>query len=349
MIGIHHRTGSFSDRWIEYCQQHAIDFCLLDCLGSDAIQVALSCDAVLWHWSMDDLASMTMAKQVVAALELAGVRIYPNVASSWHYDDKIAQKFLLEAIGAPTVPTWVFTDRTAAMEWIADAEWPKVFKLRCGAGATNVRLVQSRTEAERLCRRAFGNGFVGNPGTFTDLPNRLRQTKSGRHLVERLLHAPSAFLKRTRDRRRFPRQIGYLYFQEFLAGNAFDTRVVVIGEKSFAFRRFNRPADFRASGSNRLSFDPDHIDLRAINVAFSISKRLGTQSLAFDFLTNAAGGPVVVEISYCFRGAMRFCPGYWDDQLVWHDRSHRHEDLILEHLLASENRHTGPRILTPHR
>jgi glutathione synthase/RimK-type ligase-like ATP-grasp enzyme len=342
MIGIHHRPGSFSDRWIEYCQERSIDFRLLDCLSSDVVPVALSCDAVLWHWSMNDLASMTIAKQIVAALEIAGVPVYPNVASSWHYDDKIAQKFLLEAIGAPTIPTWLFTDKTTAMQWIAGAAWPKVFKLRCGAGATNVRLVRSRVEAERLCRRAFSGGFAGKPGHFNDLANRMRKTKNSRHFVERLLRAPSAFFKRSSAQRQFPRETGYVYFQEFLSRNEFDTRVVIIGNKAFAFRRFNRPSDFRASGSNLLSFEPERIDLRAINVALNISKQLGTQSLAFDFLTNEAGEPVVVEMSYCFRGAMRYCPGHWDDHLVWHEGSHRHEDLILEDLLANVTDESGP-------
>ena len=32
----------------------------------------------------------------------------------------------------------------------------------------------------------------------------------------------------------------YIYFQEFIPGNEFDTRVTVIGDRAFAFRRMNR-------------------------------------------------------------------------------------------------------------
>src|SRR6185503_17089802 len=42
---------------------------------------------------------------------------------------------------------------------------------------------------------------------------------------------------------------GYILLQEFLSNNKFDTRVTVIGNRAFAYRRFNRPNDFRASGS----------------------------------------------------------------------------------------------------
>ena len=45
------------------------------------------------------------------------------------------------------------------MDWIATATWPKVFKLRCGAGSSNVKLVRSRSEAEAFCTTAFNRGF----------------------------------------------------------------------------------------------------------------------------------------------------------------------------------------------
>ena len=37
-----------------------------------------------------------------------------------------------------------------------------------------------------------------------------------------------------------------MYFQEFLPGNAFDTRITAIGNRAFGFLRENRPRDFRA-------------------------------------------------------------------------------------------------------
>ena len=56
--------------------------------------------------------------------------------------------------------------------------------------------------------------------------------------------------------RRFELQRDYLLVQEFLPGNGFDTRITVIGNRAFGFRRFNRPDDFRASGSGRIDWNP---------------------------------------------------------------------------------------------
>ena len=38
---------------------------------------------------------------------------------------------------------------------------------------------------------------------------------------------------------------GYVYFQDFIPDNQFDTRVTVIGNRAFAFIRKVRPGDFR--------------------------------------------------------------------------------------------------------
>jgi glutathione synthase/RimK-type ligase-like ATP-grasp enzyme len=333
LIGIHDRPGSFSDRWREYCREREIQYQIIDCLGSDIVSEAKRFDAILWHWSHLNLPDVNVAKQVITALELGGALVFPNVATSWHFDDKIAQKLLLEAIGAPHVRTWVFNEEEEARRWIAEADWPKVFKLRCGAGAKNVRLAKSRRDAERLCDQAFTTGFAAKAGHLMDIKNRLRKINGIRSLANRLRRLPGSFKRRHELAEVLPRQRGYLYFQDFLPGNAFDTRVVVIGNRAFAFLRYNRPNDFRASGSNDLCFDSDLIDHRFLEAAFFVSKRIGAQSLAFDFLKTAEGEPAIVEMSYCFRGAMRYCAGYWDDEMEWHAGSHRPEDLILEDIV----------------
>ena len=116
-------------------------------------------------------------------------------------------------------------------------------------------------------------------------------------------------------------QKNYALFQEFLPGNEFDTRVTVIGDRAFAFRRFNRPNDFRASGSGNLQHDPSAVDLRCVSAAFAAAQRLKSQSMAFDFLFRGEGQePVVVEVSYCYADwAVERCPGHWDSRLNWHE------------------------------
>ncbi|HOY67561.1 MAG TPA: hypothetical protein PLP29_11760 [Candidatus Ozemobacteraceae bacterium] len=260
--------------------------------------------------------------------------VFPNIATCAHFDDKVAQKYLLETIDAPFIPTWVFYKRHTAMKWIEKAAWPKVFKLSSGAGSINVRLVRSREEATALCRQAFGRGFPIVAGYLTDIHTRVHKTQTAYEFLEKLFRAPQTLLNVIALRYRMPRQRGYLYFQEFIPGNTFDTRITIIGNRAFGFQRMNRPNDFRASGSGTLSFDPDQIDKRCVEIAFKVADRIGTQSLAFDFLFDLQKKPLIVEISYCYvASAVHQCPGHWDRQGIWHQGQVWPEEAILEDVL----------------
>lgn len=336
MIGIHDCPGSFSDRWMVYCEERGIPFRRVDCLATDIVRQCEGLAALLWHWSYDDPRHVLVARQIINALELKGLVVFPNARTCWHYDDKVAQKYLLEAIGAPLIPTWVFTDKVAATRWIAETVWPKVFKLRCGAGSTNVRLVRSREEAAELCRQAFGEGLVAVPGYTTDIRTRVRATHDAREFRKKLARAPRLLLQLHAEQRQSSRERGYVYFQEFLDGNAHDTRITIIGNRAFGFVRANRPGDFRASGSGSIVYDPNGIDGRCTQIAFRVAERIGAQSLAFDFLFDSQGEPMIGEISYAFQSAaVHACAGYWDHDGAWHAGHTWPEDAILEDVLAA--------------
>jgi hypothetical protein len=114
------------------------------------------------------------------------------------------------------------------------------------------------------------------------------------------------------------RQKNYIYFQEFLPDNAYDTRVQITGKRAFAFVRYNRPNDFRASGSNNWSLAHEKIDMRFVRIAFDVSFKLNFQSMAYDFIYDKQRQPVIVEISYCYGDYPEFSTGYWDENLIWH-------------------------------
>jgi hypothetical protein len=335
MIGIHDSPGSFSARWIEQCQQKGISFKRLNCLSTDIIQQCSGVRAVFWHWIHENVPEQLVARQIIAALQETGVLVFPSVLTCWHYDDKIAQKFLLEAVAAPLIPTWVFTDRDEANEWVARATWPKVFKLRCGAGSSNVWLVRSRTQAQTLLRRAFGRGFAARPGYLYDARTRARKVKDFRDMWRKLLRGPQSLITFLQMRNGLPRQKRYAYFQEFMPGNAFDTRITVIGQRAFGYLRKNRPGDFRASGGGLPVYEEDRIDKRCVEIAFEVAEKLGTQSLAFDFLFDAKHEPKIGEISYGFVASMvHACNGYWDRRASWHKGHFWPQDAILEDVLT---------------
>lgn len=111
---------------------------------------------------------------------------------------------------------------------------------------------------------------------------------------------------------------GYVLFQEFLPGNSFDIRIIVIGGRAFAIKRFVRENDFRASGSGLIEYDRDSIDIRCVQIAFDVFNKLDAQCLAFDFVFDKNNMPLIVEINYGYaKEGYDPCPGYWDKDLNW--------------------------------
>ncbi len=333
-IGIHPRSGSFSDRWIEYCRERHIPFQIVDAFSSDLMEQAKDLKAFLWHWAYGDHASQLVARQILRSLEVAGLLVFPDMNTCWHYDDKVGQKYLLEAIKAPLAPTWVFYRLEDARNWLADTTFPKVFKLRGGGSSDNVKLVTNSREAYRLCKLAFSRGFDPIPSYFGDLKTKVHKIRSKQDLWSKARRAPMVLGNIAKQRKHFPRERQYVYFQEYMGGNACDTRVTVIGDRAFAFQRGNRPGDFRASGSGCIDYSPESVDPDMVKEAFRVARGVGSQSLALDFVYDSQHRPALLEISYCFvPGAVQACPGYWDESLTWHAGQVYAEDAILEGIL----------------
>ena len=110
-----------------------------------------------------------------------------------------------------------------------------------------------------------------------------------------------AFAGRLRSRARAPVERDYAYFQEFIADNHQDTRVIVVGNRAWASIRICRPGDFRASGSGKLvPIVRSEAGMAPIRIAFETSRRLGCQSMAYDFLTDGETGRCLISEISCF-------------------------------------------------
>lgn len=158
-IAIHNSTSGFHPRWIKYCRENKIPFKLVNCYSNDIIDQLENCNGLLWHFHQNNPKDILCAKQLLFSLQQAGKKAFPDFNTMWHFDDKLGQKYLLEAIGAPLVPTYIFYNKADALKWIEETNFPKVFKLRGGAGSANVQLVQTKYQAVKLIKKAFGKGF----------------------------------------------------------------------------------------------------------------------------------------------------------------------------------------------
>ena len=316
-IAIHNSDSGFHPRWVEWCKQNHIPFKRVDCLSNNLIEQLKDCDALMWHHSQNNPAHLIIAKQILFSLQQAGKKVFPDFNTGWHFDDKAGQKYLLEAINAPLVPSNVFYSKKEALEWAKSTTYPKVFKLRGGAGSANVKLAKDSHQAVKLIHRAFGRGFSNYDG-LGGLKELLRKWRLGKTDIKDVLKGFYRFLFPPEFSKVAGREKGYVYFQDFIPNNDYDIRVIIIGDKAFAIKRMVRENDFRASGSGNIFYDKNLFDDNTIRLAFEIHTLLKSQCTAMDFvyLNNE---PKLVEISYGFDPkGYEACPGFWDKNLNWH-------------------------------
>jgi len=321
-IAIHKSENKgFTDRWVQYCQDNKIDYKIVNAYATNIVYQLFDCDAFMWNHHQANYKDVIFAKQLLYSLQKAGKKVYPDFNTCWHFDDKVGQKYLLEAIGAPLVPSYVFYTKDEALNWANTTTFPKVFKLRGGASSVNVKLIKSKSEAYTVINKAFGNGF--SQYDWRDhFKEAVRKYKAGkvslRDVLRPLYYAtkkyPTTFAKYKGNER------GYIYFQEFIPDNKFDIRVIVVGNKAFAIKRMTRENDFRASGSGIILYEKNEFDERCVQIAFKINSNIKAQSIAYDFVFDKRNMPMIVEVSYAFMASgYDACTGYWDEQLKWHE------------------------------
>ncbi|HSV87897.1 MAG TPA: hypothetical protein VLH61_04585 [Bacteroidales bacterium] len=332
-IAIHKSSWGFSQDWIAYCERMGVDYKVVNCYDSDIIEQIADCDALMWHHHHTEARDALFAKGLLFAIQQSGKKVFPDFNTAWHFDDKVGQKYLLEAIGAPMAPTWTFFDKKQALDWIKSAQFPKVFKLRGGAGSANVKLVKTSRQARQLVHKAFNKGFPSY-NKWGDLKEQIRKFKLNPASCVNLAKSIRRLFVTTRFARTLGNQKGYVLFQEFLPGNDCDIRVITIGHRAFAIKRLVRENDFRASGSGNIRYNKEEFDERCIKIAFETTLKLQAQCVAYDFVFDKQNQPLIVEINYGFDRNVYFpCPGYWDVQLNWHEGKFNSAEWMVEDLL----------------
>jgi glutathione synthase/RimK-type ligase-like ATP-grasp enzyme len=331
-LSIHYKPNDFSEKWIEYCMSEGIEYKIVNCYSNSIVEEVKDCDALLWHHNQANPKDTLFAKQLLYSLEVAGKVVFPDFRTGWFFDDKLGQKYLLESIDVPVVPTYVFFDKIKAYEWVEASTFPKVFKLRGGAGSANVRLAQTADEAKALIKQAFGRGF-SQYDKWGSLKDRWYKYRSGKTNSWNVIKGVLRFGRTTDFARISGREKGYVYFQDFIPDNDFDIRIIVIGGKAFGIKRMVREGDFRASGSGFVLYGKEHFDEHTLRLSFEIAEKVGSSCLAIDYVYQG-GKPYVVELSYGFIKEVYYpCEGYWDQELNWYPGPFNAQGWMIEEVV----------------
>ncbi len=318
-IAIVSRKNSNSPFWIEYCQQNSIPYKIVDPYAPDIFEQVSDCSAFMWHINHGDYRDMQFGKALFIALNAKGIKTYPDVNSVWHFDDKIAETYILKGVGADVVPTWIFYTPKDALDWLKTAEFPLVFKLKGGAGASNVWLVKTFKEAKKVVKKAFASGFA-HSNLWSPLWDNIKKFIKGKtsfYNVAKFIGL--LLLPRRYNVHLHQREKGYVLFQKFIKGCDCDYRVVVNGNNAYAMKRMVRKNDFRASGSGNIIYEKEAIPEFLVKLAFETSAKLKAKAIAYDFVLDENGNANIVEISYSNGKPEGDCHvGYWTGDMQFH-------------------------------
>lgn len=275
-------------------------------------------DAFIYRWFHYDYDRQLAPSILPLIREYLKIPCFPDFFTDWHFDDKIRQYYLMKLYGFPMTESWIFWNKEDALDWIKKASFPVIFKLKGGAGSQNVILIKNQRTARLMVNKMFGKG-IKDIGLIMGGSTFVNDFILKKYVTGLLWKIKKSFLGKPVETF-YHKQKNYVLFQRFLKGNEYDTRITIIGNRAFAFRRFNRPNDFRSSGSGLIDHNPQEIDLQFVKLAFAVSEKLYFQSMAYDFLYNEEHEPEFCEVSYSYLDTAVFdCKGFWDRQLSWHE------------------------------
>lgn len=325
--------------WSEYCEKEGLDYSFVDLLKCDPIEKLKSFDVLLWHFGQYNHAEMLEARSILYSAKVLGLKVFPDYNDAWHFDDKVAEMYVLRAIDAPIPESKVYYDKETLLHDLNGGviAFPTVGKLRTGSGSHNVKLLKTKNQLLRYARKMFSKGFNPAPSLLYKTSSNIRSSHNKQEFLSKLKRAPE-FLRTLAGAKHFPHEKDYVYLQQFIPNDGYDMKVVVVGDKCAFLVRPVRSHDFRASGGGEVFFDQKYFNKQIIESAFRVSDALGSRCMGYDYVVNKETGEgVIVEISYGFsHKAIMASGGYYDRNCNWHNEPLNAPEELLKNILKEQ-------------
>jgi len=330
----------YSEKFKEILILNDLPYLLIDPNSDTLVDELKSCSHLIFRHSMGDTDKLIYDSVFNIANNVLNLKCFPDYEIYWPHENKIKEYYLLKSHNVPVLESRVIWNYRHADAFLKETSFPVVAKLPKGAGSSNVIIIKSVREGKTIINQIFNEGV------------RLRRLKSRSNLASfskmgiykyGRLRLKSNLIDKglIEDKREYPQwqiQKDTILFQRFLPGNEFDTRITVIGNRAFGFRRFVRENDFRASGSGKIDMDTTKIDRRCVKIAFDVSEKLNFSTMAYDFIYDTNKEPWINEISYGFiDSVLQRCTGFWDKEFIWHNKQNWPQYYQLSDFLSMDN------------
>src|SRR5690606_1014108 len=106
---------------------------------------------------------------------------------AWHFDDKLAETYLLESVNAPIPKSFYYYDGKSLQNAINHnvVSFPIIAKLRNGSGSHNVKMLKKAEELQDYGRKMFTSGLNSAPSLMYKASSNIKSSKSLRTFINR--------------------------------------------------------------------------------------------------------------------------------------------------------------------
>lgn len=313
-------STNWSLAWQKYCEENSIFYKVINPYKIGVINELMKFDIILWHYSNYSFKDMLMAKNILFTLEDQGKKVFPSFKDAWHFDDKLAETYLLESINAPIPQSFYYYNLNDLEKAVREKEisFPIIAKLRNGSGSHNVKKLNNAEELINYGKKMFTSGLSSAPSLMYKASSNIKSSKNLKTFLNRAKRIPE-FLRSLANAKKFNIERGYVYLQEFVPNDGYDLKIVVIGDKLSYIGRNIRQGEFRASGGGDLFYDKSKVTKNVIDSAFKTSDQLGFICMGYDYVVDSITGEgKIIEISYGFsHHAVQEAKGYFNREGQW--------------------------------
>lgn len=250
------------------CQELNVSYRVIDLFAEDWIERIRSseCDAfMVWPTVANTLWKTVCDERIAVLTGSLGKVVYPDPLAVWLYESKRRSRDWMLANGVEHPRTWVFLHEQQALDFVAAATYPLVYKTDLGAAAAGVEIVRDPARARAIVLKAFRSGIVVPRGDNRD------------------------------------RFWGHVFFQEYLPAVQ-EWRIVRVGNNFFC--RYKVPgADGLHSGSGTIRWERPPIEL--LERTWQITERAGFTSMNIDYFETQDGRYLVNELHAVFGSKPR--------------------------------------------
>lgn len=325
--------------WENYCKNKGIKYRIINPYRSQIIDEIKDFDILLWHFNGYSQTDMLIAKDIIFSAKVLGLKVFPDFNEGWHFDNKIAQSYLFQAIGAKIPKSYKYYSLQELKEFSYSFEnFPIIAKLRNGSGSHNVKMIKSKGELIDYGIKMFTSGFKSTPSPKRKLINNVRSLKSYNQLITRFKRIPE-FIRTYSKSSKFSEERGYVLLQDYVPNDGFDIKIVVVGDKLSFVCRNALSGDFRASGAGDLFYNNELLSRDMIDFLFKLSDSLGFKCMGYDVVINNKNGEFyILEMSYGFSHmAILRANGFYNRQGEWENEPLNAPEEIIQNLLKTNN------------